>query len=398
VNVVLAGVPGGSSSTLLAEFGLVVIGLSLLGLVARRFGFSAVPLYLLAGLAFGEGGIARLAGSGEFIQGAAELGIVLLMLTVGLEFTSHEFAQTLRQQGPSGLVDFVLNAGPGFVAGLVLGTGWLGAVALAGVTWVSSSGIVVQVLGDLGRLANRETPAVLGVLVLEDVAMAVYLPVVSVLLSGGTWWQAVLASAAAFVAVVGVAWLSSRFRDPLSRVVSSDDDEQVMLRILGITLVVAGLTQLLDASAAVGAFLVGLALTGRAAERARTVLAPLRNLFAAVFFLSFGLATDPALLVPVLPAALALGALTMLTKVATGWYAAARLGASPPGRLRAGTALIARGEFSILIAGLAAQAGLTRVGAVATGYVMVLAIAGPFLAHYGAKWGAARLRPRGVVS
>jgi CPA2 family monovalent cation:H+ antiporter-2 len=384
-SVRLAGAPGSAESGLLVEFGLVLLGLGLLGLVARRFGVSVVPLYLLAGLAFGSGGLLPLSGSSDFIRGAAELGIVLLMLTVGLEFTGNEFVSTLRRQGSSGLVDLVLNAGPGLVVGLLLGVGWLGAVALAGVTWVSSSGIAVQVLGDLGRLANRETPAVLSVLVLEDIAMAVYLPVVAVLLGGGPWWQALLASAGAVGAVVTVAWSSMRFQDRLTRAVVSDDDEQVMLRVLGITLLVAGLTQVLDASAAVGAFLVGLALTGRAAERARAVLTPLRNLFAAVFFLSFGLATDPSALVPVLPAAAALALVTAGTKIATGWYAAARVGASPRGRLRAGSTLVARGEFSILVAGLAEQAGLLRLGAVATGYVIVLAVVGPLLARYAVE-------------
>ena len=387
-----AGAPGSASSTLLIEFGLVLLALGLLGLIARRFGVSVVPLYLVAGLAFGAGGFAPLPDSAAFISGAAELGIVLLMLTVGLEFTGKEFTATLRRQGPAGLVDLVLNAGPGFVAGWLLGAGWLGACALAGVTWVSSSGIAVQVLGDLGRIANRETPAVLSILVLEDIAMAVYLPVIAVLLGGGEWWQAVLAAAAAVGAVLAVAWSSTRYQDRLTRAVASDDDEQVMLRVLGITLLVAGLTQVLDASAAVGAFLVGLALTGRAAERARAVLTPLRNLFAAIFFLSFGLTTDPADLLPVLPVAAGLGIVTLATKMVTGWYAAAREGASPRGRLRAGGTLVARGEFSILVAGLATTAGLAQLGAVATGYVIVLAIVGPLVARFAVELGRPLLR------
>ena len=115
------------------------------------------------------------------------------------------------------------------------------------------------------------------------------------------------------------------------------------------------------------------------AERAGRLLAPLRDLFAATFFVAFGLATDPGTILPMLPAALALAAVTTLTKIGTGWYAAARDGIGVPGRLRAGTALVARGEFSIVIAGLAVTAGIPAVGPVATGYVLVLAVAGPLL-------------------
>ena len=70
---------------------------------------------------------------------------------------------------------------------------------------------------------------------------------------------------------------------------------------------------------------------------------------------------------------------TTVTKIGTGWFAARRDGVAVPGRLRAGTALVARGEFSIVIAGLAVAAGLGEVGPIATGYVLVLAIVGPLL-------------------
>jgi CPA2 family monovalent cation:H+ antiporter-2 len=289
-------------------------------------------------------------------------------------------------------VDLVLNAPPGFVAGLLLGFPWQGALALAGVTWISSSGIVARLLGDLGRLANRETPAVLSVLVLEDLAMALFLPLLAVALAGGGPASAVSGIALAVGAVAVVLLAAQRHGHRLGRLLSHDDDEQVMLRLVGLTLLVAGLSQAMGASAAVGAFLVGLALPASFAERARAILGPLRDLFAATFFVAFGLATDPGEILPVLPAALALAAVTTATKVGTGWFAARRDGVAVPGRLRAGTALVARGEFSIVIAGLAVTAGLSDVGPVATGYVLVLAVTGPVLTRVVEPFGA-RFRP-----
>ncbi len=380
-------------ATLLLELGLLFCGLSLIGLLARRLGLSSVPFVLLSALALGEGGIAPLTTSEPFIEAAAEVGVVLLLLTLGLEFTADELFVSLRHHGPSGLVDLLLNAPPGFVAGLLLGLPWQGALALAGVTWISSSGIVARLLGDLGRLANRETPAVLSVLVLEDLAMALFLPLLAVALAGGGPTTAVAGIALA-AGAVGLALLAAqRQGHRLGRLLASDDDEQVLLRLMGLTLLVAGLAQAAGASAAVGAFLVGLALPTAVADRARAVLGPLRDLFAAIFFVAFGLSTDPGAVLPVLPAVLLLALVTAGTKVATGWFAARRDAVAVPGRLRAGTALVARGEFSVVIAGLAVTAGVTELGPLATGYVLVLAVAGPVLTRL-AEPRARRARPR----
>lgn len=382
-------------AALLVELGVLFLGLSLLGLGARRLGLSPVPFVLVAALAFGEGGLASLTASGPFIEAAAEVGVLLLLLTLGLEFSASELVTSLRRQGPSGLVDLLLNAPPGLIAGVLLGLPWQGALALAGVTWVSSSGIAARLLEDLGRLANRETPAVLSVLVLEDLAMALYLPLLVVALSGGGAVQAAGGVVLALGAVVLVLLAAHRQGHRLGRLLVHDDDEQVLLRLLGLTLLVAGLSQALGASAAVGAFLVGVAVPTSVADRARRLLRPLRDVFAATFFVFFGLSIDPADLLPVLPAVLALALVSILTKIATGWYAAARDGVAAAGRLRAGTALVARGEFSIVIAGMAVTAGLPEVGAVATGYVLVLAVAGPVLARFAQLPGA---RPgRGVT-
>ena len=234
----------------------------------------------------------------------------------------------------------------------------------------------------------------LSVLVLEDFAMAVYLPVLAVVAAGGTWLQAVLGVLLAVAAVLVALAASHWWGHHVSRLLSHPDAEQLLLRVLGATLIVAALAEAVHVSAAVGAFLVGLTLTGEIADRARAVLSPLRDLFAAVFFLSIGLSVSPGALVPLLPAALALAVVTAVTKVVVGWYAASRDGAGHRGRLRAGTALIARGEFSIIIIGLAA-ASHESLGALVTAYVLLLAVAGPVITRFaGARPGARPPAPR----
>ncbi|MFC9129435.1 cation:proton antiporter [Streptomyces sp. NPDC057099] len=386
------------SAVLLIEFGSIILGLGLLGRFAARFRLSPIPLYLLAGLAFGEGGLLPLGASEEFIATGAEIGVILLLLMLGLEYTASDLVSNLKTHYPSGLVDCALNALPGAAVALLLGWGPVAAVVLAGVTWISSSGVIAKVLGDLGRVGNRETPVILSVLVLEDLAMAVYLPIVTALVAGVGLMAGSVTLAIALGAAGLVLFLAVRYGRLISRFVSSDDPEKLLLVVLGLTILVAGVAQQLQVSAAVGAFLVGIALSGEVAEGAHTLLSPLRDLFAAVFFVFFGLHTDPSSIPPVLLPALALAVVTALTKIATGYWAARRAGISVKGRWRAGGALVARGEFSIVIAGLAVAAGIEpSLGPLATAYVLILVVLGPLTARYTepvAMWWSGRREAR----
>ncbi|MFI6828370.1 cation:proton antiporter [Kribbella sp. NPDC050241] len=368
-------------TALLIELGAVILALGILGRIAGRLGFSPIPLYLLAGLAFGHGGLLPLAASEEFVATGAEIGVILLLLLLGLEYTASDLVSTLKTQYVSGAVDFLLNAIPGAAVALLLGWGPTAAVALAGVTWISSSGVIAKVVGDLGRLGNRETPVVLGILVLEDLSMAVYLPILTALLAGVGLAGGSMTLLISLGTVSVVLFLALRYGRVISRAVSSDNPEMLLLVVLGLTLLVAGIAQKLQVSAAVGAFLVGIALSGEVAHGARNLLSPLRDLFAAVFFVFFGLSTDPAKIPPVLAIALALALFTALTKIFTGWYAARRAGVGSAGRWRAGGTLVARGEFSIVIAGLAVGVE-PKLGPLATAYVLILVILGPIAARY----------------
>ena len=172
-------------SLVFIELGLVIVGLAVLARLASRWGFSAIPLYLVAGLAFGNGGLAPLRLSENFVRIGSEIGVLLLLFMLGLDYSGDELMESLRTGLPAGLADFVLNFTPGLMAGLLFGWHRLAAVLLGGVTYISSSGVIVKVLHELRRMENPETPVVLSVLVQEDLTMAVYLPLVGVLLRGG---------------------------------------------------------------------------------------------------------------------------------------------------------------------------------------------------------------------
>ncbi|GAB3694365.1 cation:proton antiporter [Saccharopolyspora tripterygii] len=367
----------------LIELGAVFFGLGILGRLAWKIGISPIPLYLLGGIAFGTGGLIPLHGIQPFTHIASEIGVVLLLLLLGLEYSAGELVTGLRRSWVAGLIDIALNAAPGAIVALMLGWGPIGALAMAGVTYISSSGIVAKVLGDLGRLGNRETPVILSILVFEDLAMAVYLPILTALLAGVSFLGGLTAVGISLLVITVVLLIALRFGKYVSAIVDSPDPEVFLLRLLGAALLVAGLASELQVSAAVGSFLLGIAISGSTAQNATRMLEPLRDLFAAVFFVVFGLNTDPSLIPPVLPVALGLAVLTCVTKVLTGWIAARMQGVARMGRLRAGAALVARGEFSIVIAGLAVASGSVDGGlaALATAYVLLMAIIGPVAAR-----------------
>ncbi|KIC66007.1 cation:proton antiporter [Arthrobacter sp. NQ7] len=368
----------------LIELGAVVFCLGLLARLAGRIGMSPIPLYLLGGLAFGAGGIIKLEGMHEFAHLSGEIGVILLLLMLGLEYTAAELFTGLRRSWQAGVLDLVLNFLPGAGLALLLGWGGVGAMVMGGVTYISSSGIAAKVITDLGRLGNRETPVVLSILVFEDLAMAVYLPILTATLAGVSFLGGLTAVGIALAVVTMVLMVALRHGHHVSKAVHSENSEVFLLNVLGAALLVAGAASAMQVSAAVGAFMLGIAISGSTAHNATRILEPLRDLFAAIFFVAFGLNTDPSSIPPVLGWALVLAVATAATKMLTGIWAAKRAGIARPGRFRAGAALVARGEFSIVIAGLAVASGVVprELAALATAYVLLMAVMGPLAARY----------------
>ena len=368
---------------MLVELGAIIVGLAILSRIAGRLGIPTIPLYLGAGLGFGEGGIVPIVTAEEFIRVGAEIGLILLLFMLGLEYNAAELIETLKRQAPAGGIDLVLNFLPGLGAGLLLGWPMVPAVVLGGVTYLTSSGIVSKLLSDLGRIGNRETPMVVSIIVIEDLAMALYLPVIGVLLAdqGDSSVVPALLTVAVVAALLA---LALRVEVGISRLIFSHSDEALLLSIFGLTLLIAGTAESFQVSAAVAALIVGIVLSGPAAKGAQALLAPLRDLFAAMFFAFVGLSLNPAQIPPVLGTAAALAVVGVMTKFVTGWIGARLAGIGPRGRARAGLTLVARGEFSIAIAGFATASGIDpELEALAVSYVFLLAVVGPILVRIG---------------
>lgn len=332
---------------------------------------------MLLGVA-GEG---PLSFSAEIVEVGAQVGLVLLLFMLGLEYSPHELASGLRTNSRAGAADLALNFLPGAAAGALLGWSVEATLLLGGVTYISSSGVVAKLVGDLGRAEHPETRTVLAVLVIEDLAMAVYLPVMGLVLAGTALWPGAGLVALALLVVLLTLRLAVRRGHVLSRAVASPSDEAVLLVTLGFGLLAAGAAEGLALSAPVGAFLAGVALSGPVSEQARTLIAPLRDLLAAAFFILFAQQIDVGAFPEVALAAVALAIVATATKVLSSWAGSPGLPAAA--RLRAGTALSARGEFSIVIAGLGVGAGVEpQLGALAAAFVLLTAFSAPLLTRW----------------
>ncbi len=374
-------------SLTLIELGVIVFGLSVVARLADKLGVSAIPLYLMVGLAVGNNSLLPLDLCEDFVRLGAEIGVILLLFTMGLEYSSDRLRDNLGHTLPASLIDLVLNFPPGFVAGLLLGWSPLSSVLLGGITYISSSGIIAKLLTDLGWMDNGETATVLGILVLEDIAMALFLPLVAMFMIGHGVLSSVVSMLVALVAGGAMLFVAMRYGRVLSRLISHTSDEIVLLTTLGLALLVAGVSEQLRLSAAVGAFLVGITLSGPVAEKTHRLMHPLTDWFAAIFFLFFGLRIELQSLPPVMLAALGLVLITAVTKLATGWWSTRRLDLSAPNRLSAGVTLIARGEFSLVIAGMGMTAGVEpQLGALTAAYVLFSVLLGTVLTHAIQPW------------
>jgi CPA2 family monovalent cation:H+ antiporter-2 len=345
----------------LLELGAVILGLAGLARIAARFDLPTVPLYLLAGLAFGEGGVLPLVTTRGFVETGAEIGLILVLFVLGLEHSSRDLLATARASAAPGLVDLFLNVTPGVVAGLALGWGPLAAAFLGGITYVSSSGVAAKLLEHAGPHARGASRFVVTIAVIEDLVMAIYLPVLAALLIGDGAGVSLAAAGVAIAAVALLLVFALRVEVGISQMLFSRSDEALLLSILGFAILIAGIL-----------------LSGPAAEGAQTLVRPLRDLFAAIFFAFIGLSIDPSTIPPVLGIAVLLGIVTSATKYGTGWWAAKRLGSEVRARGVVGAALIPRGEFSIAIAGLAAAASTIDedLGALTVAYVILTVVVG----------------------
>ncbi len=376
---------------LLLEVGIALTAVALAGGLANRVGLSVIPAYILVGILVGPnppssvlGVSLNLVSDSEFIQVLAELGIVFLLFFLGLEFSVDQLLRDRGRISAAGGVDFGVNFGLGVAIGLLFGWTLLETLFLAGVVYISSSAVITKSLIEEGWIANDESGPILGTLVFEDILIAVYLAILSAVAGGGDLESAAISVGTAFLFLGGltaIAWYGSRWLDRFFR---TSSDELFILRIVGVTTLVAGAALALGVSEAVAAFFLGTGISQTAhVERIEHVVAPARDIFAAVFFFSIGLTTDVTLIAGVAALLAVAVVATTVGKFLSGTFSGRFYGLDRRRSLRVGLGLVPRGEFSLVIATLAAGIGTGRLASVlpafTVGYVLVMSVLGSVL-------------------
>lgn len=382
----------------LLDVGVMFAAIAVAGAVASRLGQSVIPFYILVGMGLGEYVLGRLSlpvvgtvyvPETEFIALGAELGIVFLLFFLGLEFNLDRLLARRSEIGTAGTIDLA-NFGVGLVLGwLVFGT-FLPTFLLAGIVYISSSAVITKSLIDLGWIANDEAEPLLGTLVYEDLFIAVYLAVASALVLGGGDVAAAATDVGIAVGFILVLLGLVRFGTPaFNRLVSTDNKEFVALRTIGTVVFIAGAALALGVSEAVAAFFIGMAFSATDyLHEIETLLEPVRDTFAAVFFFWIGLVTDPQLFADVAALVALAVVVTTPTKLVTGYFAGRAFDLGVRRSTRVGLGMTTRGEFSLIIATIAvsgATAGTfdpsvaATINAFAVGYVLVMAILGTTL-------------------
>ncbi|GGV32820.1 transporter [Streptomyces longisporoflavus] len=373
------------------------VAAAVLARLGGRIGLPTIPLFILAGILLGPHtpGVVLLSDPHD-LEMLSALGLVLLLFYLGLEFHMDDLKSGGRKMALAGGTYLALNVGAGLGFGFALGWGTSEALVLAGVLGISSSAIVTKVLVDTGRLGNPETKPILGIIVVEDIFLALYLAALQPVLSGAdSLAAAVMDGGKAFGFLLLLALVARFGTKVVGRLMDTRDDELLVISFLGAAVFVAGVSEWFGVADAIGAFMVGLMVGSTASgERVRKLVHPLRDAFGAIFFFGFGLSIDPGDLPTVFWPVLAAVAVTLLMNVLAG-LGAARIygfGAGPAANIS--TTLLARGEFALILATMAATAGLDdRLSPFIAGYVLLLAVLGP-LAAGRSKW-LARILPGG---
>jgi monovalent cation:H+ antiporter-2, CPA2 family len=368
----------------LVALGGAFLAAGVLARMGRRVGLPTIPFFMLAGVIFGPNtpGL-DLVDDPESLELLAAIGLVLLLFHLGLEFSLGDLLAGGRSLLAIGGIYLLLNIGGGLVFGFALGWGSREALVIAGAIGISSSAIVTKLLIELHRLANPESRLILGIIVVEDVFLALYLALLQPVLGDADSALDALgqfALAAGFLlALTALARYGARF---VGRLLETSDDELLTVCFVGLAILTAGVAEELGVSDAIGAFMIGLVLAETTvASRVERLVLPLRDAFAAVFFFAFGLTIDPSdagdVLVPVIIAVL----LSVVLNMAAGLIAARMQGYGRGPAANIGLTVLGRGEFSLILATLAVDAGLDeRIGPFVGFYVLILALIAPILA------------------
>lgn len=372
------------------EVGVALMLIAIVSAIAGKFKLSIIPFLIIMGMAVGPHAPTigmfdfTFIESRELIDFLGRMGILFLLFYLGIEFSVKSLIKSGRDIVFGGSVYVILNFLLGLLFGFVAGLPLNETLIIAGMLSVSSTAIVAKTIVDLRRTANAETELILGMILFDDIFLAVFLSIMSgVLLGGATTVGGILLSITIAIGYMLMFFVIARVGTPvLNKVLNITSNEIFVIVVFAVLFFVAGFSEKLHVAEAIGALLFGLALSETDhAKRIEHLVVPFRDFFGAIFFFSFGLSIDPLSLTDSVWLAVGAVALTIIGNVVAGMIAGRKKGLSHKASLNIGLTIMARGEFSIIIANLGIAAGLApMLKPFSALYVLILAILGPILA------------------
>lgn len=376
-------------NTLVFEVGLAVALIALAGLLSHKLKFSIIPFYILVGMAVGphapQIGIFdfKFTASLPFIEFLGRLGVLFLLFYLGLEFSVGRLLKSGKAIVTGGILYVCLNFSSGLLLGWLMGYPLAETMVICGIMVSSSTAIVAKVLVDLKRTANPETEIIMGMIMFDDLFIAIHMSILSgLVLSGESSLMGILkTSLGALGFILFCLFIGRKIISHVDRVLNIQSSEIFLLLVVSMLFLVAGFSETLHVAEAIGALLIGIVLADSAhVKRIEHLIIPFRDFFGAMFFFSFGLTIDPFSLGGAIEVALLGVFLTILANFFAGLIAGRIGGLSNRAATNIGFTLVSRGEFSIIMANIGKAGGLLPVvQSFSVLYVLILAISGPLL-------------------
>lgn len=374
---------------LIFEVGTALVLVAIGSIIANKMKFSIIPFLIILGMLVGPHaptiGIIDLTfiESNEFIQFLGRIGVLFLLFYLGLEFSVGKLVKSGRNIVVGGSIYVIINFVLGLLYGLIAGMPWMEILIIAGLISVSSSAIVAKVLVDLKRTANPETELILGIILFDDIFLALFLTTMSgILLAGSTSVLGIITSVLISIGYMLLFFIIARKGAPLlNKWLNIKSDELFIIVIFAILFFVAGFSETLHVAEAIGALLLGLVFSETEhRDRIEHLVVPFRDFFGAIFFFSFGLSINPATLVDAIWLASGAAFITIVGNIVAGMISGRKAGLSHKASTNIGLTIMARGEFSIIVANLGISAGLSPILTPFTAlYVLILALVGPIM-------------------
>lgn len=342
---------------LIQDLGLVLAVAALTTILFKRLKQPVVLGYILAGLLVGPKlTLFPTITDIENIQIWAEIGVIFLLFTLGLEFS---FKKLIHIGGPAsvtGLIEISAMVGIGFLLGRIMGWPVMDCIFLGGILSIASTTIIIRAFDELGMKGKKFAELVFGILIIEDlVAVVLMVLLTTISVSRDFAGMEMLFSILKLLFFLMLWFVAGIFFIPsfLSRVQKHLNDETLLVLSIGLCLLMVMLASLAGFSPALGAFIMGSILAETIqAERIEHIIKPVKDLFGAVFFVSVGMLIDPKILVDYIGPILLITAVLMFFKVLHVTIGAVISGRPLKTALFAGMSMGQIGEFSFIIATL----------------------------------------------